>query len=433
MDEKRNSQVGYLENDLKLEIGKREKIMGDIDSGQSASQLSGYMTPERIMIRDLARDFVRTEVLPTANRLDPLKEDMPRELIDKMGELGFFGILIPEEFGGLGLGVFEYCLVAEELARGWMSVASIIARGNGFYRSVAGTEAERLEKIGRMTKGQYLGAGALSEPGTGSDLSSVNCRVRREGDEWVITGAKYWCTFADGADCINVLCRLDDGDEAPAARKTLLSIPVEKPRGELPKGCTGSPIPKIGYFGWKTWELYFDGVRVPVQPDVPMAGQTRGGQSQAAFGLDIPRAHTAARSIGLARGALEDAMEYAKQRVQFGQPISDFQAIRFKIATMATEIEAARQLMYHVCTELDAGRPCRAEVSMVKYFAAEMAERVTSEALQIFGGAGYTTLFPIERYWRDARLTKIFEGTSEIQQRIIADTLLGKPSIRGSN
>jgi alkylation response protein AidB-like acyl-CoA dehydrogenase len=393
----------------------------------------GYLTPERIMMRDVARSFVEAEVLPAANRLDPVKGDMPRELIDKMGELGFFGILIPEEYGGLGLGAFEYCLVAEELARGWMSVASIIARGNSFYRSVPGDGEERRRRIALMAKGQYLGAAALSEPGTGSDLSGVTCRARRDGEEWVITGSKYWCTFADGADYISVLCRIDDPD-APGGRAGTTSVSVEKPKGELPQGCTGSPIPKIGYFGWKTWELHFDQVRAPARLAMETGNPEAGRAVQGvAFGLGLARAHTAARSIGLARGALEDAIAYAKQRVQFGQPISDFQAIRFKIASMATEVEAARQLMYYVCSEIDAGRAGRVETSMVKLFASEMAERVTSEALQIFGGAGYATLYPIERYWRDARLTKIFEGTSEIQQRIIADTLLGKPTIRGSN
>ncbi|HWA61098.1 MAG TPA: acyl-CoA dehydrogenase family protein [Caulobacteraceae bacterium] len=391
----------------------------------------GYMTPERVMIRDLARQFVRDEVLPTANRLDPVKGDMPRELIDRMGELGFFGILIPEEYGGLGLGAFEYCLVAEELARGWMSVASIIARGNSFYRSIPGEGDERRRKIEAMAKGQYLGAAALSEPNTGSDLSGVTCKARRDGDEWVITGNKYWCTFADGADFISVLCRIDDPEAGPKAGT--VSVSVEKPKGELPEGCTGSPIPKIGYYGWKTWELRFDEVRAPAR--VIPTGNPEGGRAVqgVAFGLGLARAHTAARSIGLAQGALEDAMAYARERVQFGQPISDFQAIRFKIATMATEVEAARQLMYYVCSEIDAGRAGRVETSMAKLFASEMSEKVTSEALQIFGGAGYTTLHPIERYWRDARLTKIFEGTSEIQQRIIADTLLGKPTQRGSN
>src|ERR1700722_1400094 len=224
----------------------------------------GYLTPERIMMRDVARDFVRDVVLPTANRLDPLKGDMPRELIEQMGELGFFGILIPEELGGLGLGAFEYCLVAEELARGWMSVASIIARGNSFYRSIPGEGEELRRKIGLMARGQYLGAAALSEPGTGSDLSGVTCRARRDGDEWVITGSKYWCTFADGADFISVLCR-EDEPEAKGGRGRTVSVSVEKPKGELPKGVSGAPIPKIGYYGWKTWELHFDQVRAPAR------------------------------------------------------------------------------------------------------------------------------------------------------------------------
>ncbi|MGE0830204.1 MAG: acyl-CoA dehydrogenase family protein [Hyphomonadaceae bacterium] len=388
------------------------------------------MTPERIMMRDTARQFVRDKVLPAANRLDPVKGDIPQELIDEMGELGFFGIMIPEEYGGLGLGALEYCLVAEELARGWMSVASIIARANGFYRAIPGKGDERRRKIELMAKGKYLGASALSEPGTGSDLSNVQTRARREGDEWVITGNKYWCTFADGADLIQVLCRIDDPNAPAGERPRTVLVPIEKPRGELPKGVTGSPIPKIGYYGWRTWELRFDEVRAPIFEEDEKVGR---GFEETAHGLGVARAHTAARSIGLAQGALEDAMAYAKERVQFGQPISDFQAIRFKIAQMATKIEAARQLMHHVCVEVDAGRTSRAKISMVKLFAAEMAEDVTSEGLQILGGAGYTTLHAMERYWRDARLTKIFEGTSEIQQRIIADQLLGKPTRRGSN
>lgn len=397
--------------------------MSEKTAASAASNLS-YLTEERLMMRDLARNFTRDEVTPVANRLDPEKGDIPRELIEKMGDLGFFGILIPEELGGLGLGAFEYCLVAEELARGWMSVASIIARGNGFYRAVSGTEAERREKIAAMARGRYLGAAALSEPQTGSDLSSVSCRARRDGDEWVVTGNKYWCTFADGADFISVLCRIDE-PLPESGRPRTVSVIVEKPKGELPKGVTGSPIPKIGYFGWKTWELHFDEVRAPARKETGGA-EGRGFQAAAA-GLEIARAHTAARSIGLAQAALDHAIDYAKERVQFGEPISNFQAIRFKIATMATEIEAARQLMYYTCNEIDAGNPVSMQTSMVKYFASEMSERVTSEALQILGGAGYTTLHPVERYWRDARLTKIFEGTSEIQQRIISDRLLGKP------
>lgn len=386
---------------------------------QEETLFASGMTEERAMIQELARSFTRDEVRPLADRLDPEKGDIPASLIDRMGELGFFGIVIPEEFGGLGLGAYEYCLVTEELAKGWMSVASLPARGNAFYKSISGSDADRRRKIEAMAQGKYLGAAALSEPGTGSDLSGVSCRARREGDEWVITGSKYWCTFADGADFIKVLCRIDDGTGAKAGT---VSLAVDKPRGELPQGVTGSPIPKIGYFGWKTWELFFDGVRVPAEPG---ASEGRAFQNTA-HALELARAQTAARSIGLAQAALDHAAGYAGERVQFGQPISDFQAIRFKIAKMASQIEACRHMLYHTCEEIDAGRAVKVKTSMIKYLAAEMAEEVTSEALQIMGGAGYTTLHPVERFWRDARLTKIFEGTSEIQLRIISDAMLGK-------
>ena len=271
----------------------------------------------------------------------------------------------------------------------------------------------------------------LSEPDAGSDLfGSVKTRAVLEGNEWIITGNKYWCTFADGADVINVLARTENG--------RIRSFAVEKPRGELPEGCSGAPIPKIGYFGWKTWEIRFEGVRIPKENIVgPMPGEPKppsnGSSTEGLAMLSVPRVHTAARAIGLARGALEDAIQYSQERVQFGQPISDFQETRFKLARMASEIEAARQLMYHVCTEIDNGQGSDEQASMVKWFATEMAERVTSNALQIFGGAGYTRLHAIERYWRDTRLTKIFEGTSEIQLRIISDRMLGKPTSRSQS
>ena len=390
---------------------------------------TGYWTDERRMMQEAARDFTTKEVLPVANELDPEKGQIPRELIDKMGEMGYFGITIPEEKGGLGLGCFEYCMIAEELARGWMSVASIIARGNGFWRSIPGSGAEREDKIGKMAMGQYLGAFAMSEPNAGSDMASVSCKATRDGDDWIINGNKYWCTFADGADFLSVVCRVDN--DTGKRQGGMKSIAIEKPRGELPAGVQGSPIPKIGYHGWRTFELHFDNVRVPAfdrkEEESSRGPATMGGGFVGIQqGLEVARAHTAARSIGAAQGALEVASEYANEREQFGKPISKFQAIRFKIATAATEIEAARQLMYYVCSEIDSGRRCDKEAAMVKYFAAEMSERVTSECLQIMGGAGYTTHYPVERYWRDARLTKIFEGTSEIMQRIISDRILGK-------
>jgi alkylation response protein AidB-like acyl-CoA dehydrogenase len=383
-----------------------------------------YLTEERRMIQESAREFAMNEVLPVANKLDPVQGDIPMDLREKLAAMGYFGITIPEEYGGLGLGVFEYCLITEELARGWMSVASLVARGNGLIGSRAMNEEQKRRYLTRMAKGEFLGAFSMSEPGVGSDVAAVSCRARRDGNSWVINGNKYWCTFADGADYIMLIARTSDPPDPKRRHLGLSSFLIEKPRGQLPPGCSGSPIPKIGYFGWKTWELAFDNCRIPYECLVGEEGKAFYAIGQ---GLEKARAHTAARAIGLARGGLEDALAYAQERVQFGQKIGEFQAIRFKLAQMATEIEAARQLMYFVCDQIDQKKRCDKEASMVKLFASEMAERVTSEALQIHGGAGYTKLYAVERYWRDARLTKIFEGTSEIQLRIISDHLLGKP------
>jgi alkylation response protein AidB-like acyl-CoA dehydrogenase len=378
------------------------------------------LTEEQLLIQRTAREFAMGEVLPVANELDPVKGDIPMSLRDGLAELGFFGILIPEEYGGLGLGCLEYCLVTEELSRAWMSVGSIIRPVNGSH---AMSEAQKQRYLPAMARGEMLGAFSMSEPGTGSDIAGLSCRAVREGDEWVITGNKYWCTFADGADFILVLARTDPNIDPKRRHAGISAFIVEKERGKLPAGVAGAPIPKIGYFGWKTWELAFDGCRVPAGN---MVGEEGKGFYLATHGLEVARAHTAARAIGLARGALEDAIAYAKERIQFGRSIAEFQAIRFKIASMATEVEAARSLLHSVCRAIDSGRRADLEASMVKLFATEMAERVTSEALQIHGGAGYTTLHAVERHWRDARLTKIFEGTSEIQMKIISDHLLGK-------
>ena len=339
-----------------------------------------------------------------------------------MAELGYFGILIPEQYGGLGLGCFEYCLVTEELSRGWMSVASLIARGNLLIGSHMMSEEQRSRYLPRMAKGEFLGAFSMSEPNAGSDISNISCRARKDGTGYLISGNKYWCTFADGADFLIIIARTSDAP--PGKRHMGLSMFfVEKKRGTLPKGVNGAPIPKIGYFGWKTYELAFDNFRVEA---ADMIGEEGHAFYYATSGLETARAHTAARAIGLAQGALDDSIRYAGERRQFERPISDFQAIRFKIADMATQIEAARQLNYFVCEQIDTGQRCDKEASMVKLFASEMAERVCSEGLQIHGGAGYTTLHAVERHWRDARLTKIFEGTSEIQKRIISDRLLGR-------
>ena len=379
-----------------------------------------FLDGDRLEIQAMARDFAMKEVLPVANALDPLAGEIPMELRAQMAELGFFGILIPEEYGGLGLGLSEYAIIVEELARAWMSVASLIARGQQF---TAGFNAEQRKRyLPAMARGEFLSAFALSEAEAGSDVANMSCRATADKAGWRINGQKMWCTFADGADYLQVFART----EAPAQGRRSRGITcflMPKPRGTLPEGVSGNPVRKIGYHGWKTWELSFDDAYAD-----EVVGEIGQGFRIAMGDLDTARIHTAARAIGLARGAFEDSVAYAGQRVQFGRPIGANQAVRFMIANMATQIEAARALMYQVCTEVDTGRPSPVQASMVKLFASEMAERVTSDGLQIHGGAGYTTDFPVERYWRDARLTKIFEGTSEIQMKIISDALLGRSS-----
>lgn len=385
------------------------------------SRAETFLTADRLAIRNLAQEFVAREVLPTAHALDPVAGEIPMKLRDKMADLGFFGILIPEEYGGLGMGVSEYALIVEELARGWMSVASLIARGQQFTHGFS--PEQRAEYLPKMARGEFLSAFALSEAEAGSDVANLSCRAEPDGDGgWRITGQKMWCTFADGADYLQVFARTQPVDPLHRSRGiTCFLLPKE--RGTLPEGVTGTPVRKIGYHGWKTWELSFDNARV--EPGMTV-GEEGHGFKVAMGDLVIARIHTAARAIGLARGALEDSVAYAKERVQFGEPIADKQAIRFKIAGMAARIEASRALLHRICADYDAGRPSNLQASMVKLHATEMAERVTSEGIQIHGGAGYTTDFAAERHWRDARLTKIFEGTSEIQLKIISDTLLGR-------
>lgn len=388
-----------------------------------------YRTDERTAIQQMARDFAMSRVLPIANRLDPEYGIIPDELRAEMGELGFFGILMPERYGGLGLGVFEYALITEELSRAWMSVASIIARSGIVF---ALDSAQREKYMPLAARGRWLGCLAMSEPGAGSDIASIRTRADKADGGWLLNGQKMWCTFADQADCIMVVAR--NKPYNPDKRHSgIRQFAVHKAPGEFPEGVSGNPIRKIGYHGWRTYELSFDDCFVP---DDCLVGHERAetaddaGFKRAAAGMTTPRIHTAARSIGLARGALEDSIGYAQEREQFGRPIGDFQVTRFKIAKMASEIEACRALMYQVAANADAGERSDMAGAMVKYLASEMSERVTSEALQIHGGAGYTTDLPIERYWRDARLTKIFEGTSEIMQRIVSDHLLPPTPLR---
>ena len=379
-----------------------------------------HHTPERRALQEQAREFAMNRVLPVADELDPRKGEIPRSLLDEMGELGYFGITVGTGYGGLGLGAFEYCMVAEELARAWMSVGSIIARAQGAGTNVADAD-RRAELLRRSSRGAWIGAIALSEPEAGSDLAAVETRAVRDGDEFVITGRKRWTGNAKAADFIQVLVRTDDPEPGEKRSAGLATVVVEKPRDSFPAGLTGSPIDKIGYHGFVTWDLEFDGLRLPVSEQLGAGGE---GFADAQRWLNIARVHTAARAVGLARAAVEDCIVYLQQRRQFEHPIGDFQAVRFTLATMAARVEQARSFYQHVAHRLDQGEPCEREAAMAKLVATEMAAEVTADGIQLHGGNGYTTEHQVERHWRDARLTTIFEGTSEIQKKIIADRLL---------
>lgn len=395
-----------------------------------------YRTAERAALQQEAREFAATVVAPFADELDPVKGEMPDELLRKIAEMGYFGITVPKEQGGLGLGVFEYCMISEELARVWLSAASIIARAQGSIGVNVADEARRDELMRRSARGEWIGAVALSEPGTGSDLASVSTRAEIDGDHYVLNGAKRWCGNALAADFIQVFCRMDSPGQDDRQAAGLGTLLLEKERGTFPEGVTGSPIDKIGYHGFRTWNLNFDNVRVPrenlLHPARP-GGQVTVTSDSDTSGfkavqdmLNAARVHTAARAVGLARGAVEDCTGYLQTREQFGRPIGEFQALRFTLADMVAKVHQGRAFWMQVADMIDRERPAVDEAAMVKYATTEMSVEVTNNAMQLHGGNGYTTEQRVERYWRDARLTTIFEGTSQIMQRIVADGLLGK-------
>jgi alkylation response protein AidB-like acyl-CoA dehydrogenase len=398
--------------------------------------LPPWATPARLALQQDARQFALDVVLPAADELDQHKGEMPTELVEAMAARGWFGLTIPAESGGLGLGVFEYCLVSEELARAWLSVASILARGQGLGTQVT-DDNRKLDLLKRSARGEWIGSIALSEPDAGSDLAGVATTATRDGDSWVLTGHKRWAGNALAADFIEVLARVREPGPDESRSAGLEPFLVVKDRGEFPPGMVGTTIDKIGYHGFLTWDLVLEGVRVPdadrltgLYGDEGATGD-EGGFASVQRGLNIARVHTAARAVGVAQGAVEDTQAYLQEREQFGHPIGDFQALRFALADMAADVSQARAYWQQVAHLVDEGVACESEAAMVKLQATEMAVRVTNQAMQLHGGNGYTTERRVERYWRDARLTTIFEGTSEIQRRIISDRLLPRPTPRG--
>lgn len=382
------------------------------------------LTDEHRAIRDSVRSFAQAEVAPIAHKLDNEGAEIPMPLIQKMADLGYFGLIFPQELGGGGLDTLSMALVAEELSYAWLSVGSVMTRMiiTGTLIDHHGTPDQRRAFLPKLCSGELLAAAAFTEPDAGSDTAGIKTRARRERNVYRLYGEKSWCTFANRAHLLATLVKTDPN----APRHNGLSILlVPKPAGDAfaPPALAGDPIPTIGYKGMVSYNVAFDGYEVPMEN---LLGGVEGKGFQQLMGTyEYARIQTAARAVGVAQAALDAALRYAKERIQFNRPIAEFQVIRHKLAHMATEIEAARQLTWYACAIKDTGRRCDLEAGMAKAFAAEMAERVTSEALQVFGGYGYSREFPAQRFWRDARLFRIFEGTTEIQYEIIAKRLLG--------
>lgn len=362
------------------------------------------------------RRFVADEVIPVASVLE--REDrFPAEIVAQMRDLGLFGVTIPEPYGGLGLDLLTYIGIIEELSYGWMSLTGIV----NTHAMVAtllmahGTEEQRQRWLPAMATGARRGALSLSEPDAGSDTRNISCRAVRDGDEYVINGTKAWVTNGERAGIVALAARTGEGISA---------FVVEKEPGPRSGGITvARNIGKLGYRGVETVEMAYTDHRVPAGNLVGEAGR---GLPLILSVLEVGRINIAARAVGVARAAFDAALAYAQQRVTFGKPIAEHQAIQLKLADMATRLEAARLLTRNAAVRKAAGLRCDVEAGMAKLFASETALELATEAMRIHGGVGYTTDLPVERYYRDAPLMVIGEGTNEIQRLVIARGLLAR-------
>ncbi|SET62490.1 acyl-CoA dehydrogenase family protein [Oceanicella actignis] len=378
------------------------------------------------MIRDQFRRFADEKVAPFAHEWHLKDELIPLELIEEMGALGVFGLTIPEEYGGSGMGKTAMCVVSEELSRGYIGVGSLGTRSEIAAELIlcGGTPEQKAKWLPRIASAEILPTAVFTEPNTGSDLGSLRTRAVREGDEYVVTGAKTWITHAARADVMTLLARTDPNTDNYAGLSMFLA---EKPRGtdEDPfpaPGMTGGEIPVLGYRGMKEYELGFDGFRVKAEN---LLGGVEGqGFKQLMQTFESARIQTAARAIGVAQNAMELALRYAQERKQFGKPLIAFPRVYSKLAMMAVEIMIARQLTYYAAREKDAGRRCDLEAGMAKLLGARVAWACADNGLQIHGGNGFALEYPISRVLCDARILNIFEGAAEIQAQVIARRLL---------
>jgi alkylation response protein AidB-like acyl-CoA dehydrogenase len=366
---------------------------------------------------DTVRRFVEREVIPVASDYEHADE-YPQPLVDRMKELGLFGATIAPEWGGLGLDYSTYAMIVEELCRGWMSLSGVLNTHLmfAFVLQTFGTPEQRERYLPAMARGEHRAALCLTEPHAGSDTQRIKTTARRDGDHYVLNGSKMFITNARTATVFSTLVKTDPQADPPHRGMSLFAA---EPGPGL---VVGRDIGKLGYKGIETCEVTFEDHRVPA---ANLIGGTEGRGLQCVLsGLEVGRINIAARAVGVARAAFEDAIRYAQQRETFGQPIAEHQAIQLKLADMGTKIEAARLLVRQAAAMKDRGERCDLEAGMAKLFASEACQEVTLEAMRILGGYGYTKEFRVERYYRDAPLMIIGEGTNEIQRLVIARGLL---------
>jgi len=400
---------------------------------ENMSHQSGELTfgsdgldAEYAMIRDQFRKFVEKKVMPYAHEWHLKDALIPDEIIEEMGELGVFGLTIPEEYGGFGMSKTAMCVVTEELARGYIGVGSLGTRSEIAAELIlcGGTEEQKQKWLPVISSAEILPTAVFTEPNTGSDLGSLKTRAAHVGDVYKITGNKTWITHAARADIMTMLVRTD---KATSDYKGLSMLIGEKPRGneqdDFPaEGMSGSEIEVLGYRGMKEYELGFDGFEVKAEN---LLGGVEGqGFKQLMQTFEAARIQTAARAVGVAQNAMEVSLKYAQDRIQFGKPILNFPRVYNKLAMMAVEITIARQLTYFAANEKDEGRRCDLEAGMAKLLAARVAWAAADNGVQIHGGNGFATEYTISRILCDARILSIFEGAAEIQANVIVRRLL---------
>ena len=367
-------------------------------------------------VRALARDFAEKKLKPTAMEFDE-KEAIPKDLYREAGQAGFMGMMFPEEYGGLGLDYLAYAVAMEELARGNAAFQVGVTVHNSLVCSGIikfGTPEQKQRYLTKASHGDWIGAYSLSEQGSGTDAGSLKCRAEDKGDHYLLNGTKAWVTNAGFADFFLVFV-----STAPELKnKGVTALLVD---AGTPGFSVGKKEHKLGIRASDTRELLFQNCKVPKSQVI---GTVNEGFKIALTQLDNGRISIAAQAVGIAQAAFEEALNYSKQRRQFGKTLSEFQATQFKLAQMAMNIDAARMLTYRAARLMSSGKRCTKEASMAKLFASQMANKTTFEAVQIHGGNGYIREFPVERYYRDARITEIYEGTTEVQHLIIARELL---------